>query len=90
MFKVWRLLSKNSVEYTGEQKSVWRCLTRIQKGPTACDVATIVEDDLHQVAIKAINKLLQISPNVKRTLLENIKVAIADNSSIELKTVIKL
>lgn len=57
------------------------------QGPTTCDAATIAEDDLQQVTVKAINKLLKISPNVRGILLENIKAAIADDNSSELERV---
>lgn len=66
---------------------VWRCSTRMLQGPTACDAATIAEDDLQQVTVEAINKLLKISPTVRGVLLENIKAAIADDNSSELERV---
>ena len=40
----------------GRHSIVWRCCTRVEKGPSACDAATISEEELQSAVMRAINK----------------------------------
>lgn len=52
---VFRRISWNN---RGVHSIVWRCCTRVQKGPKACDAPTIKEEDLQNAVVQAINKVL--------------------------------
>ncbi len=63
----------------GKTSNKWRCATRIQNGPSACDAETINEDELQKAVIRAINKILggredalvQLQKNVEEVLLND-------------------
>lgn len=40
----------------GRHDTVWRCCTRVEKGPKECDAPTVSEKDLQAAVMKAINK----------------------------------
>ena len=42
----------------GKKYTVWRCCTRVEHGPEACDAPTILEEDLQAAVMKAINDVL--------------------------------
>lgn len=42
----------------GKHSTVWRCCTRVEHGPKACDAPTIQESDLQEAVTRAINKML--------------------------------
>jgi hypothetical protein len=42
----------------GKRSNVWRCVTRVESGPDACDANTIQETELQETVIKAINSVL--------------------------------
>ncbi|WP_049945833.1 recombinase family protein [Butyrivibrio sp. LC3010] len=73
----------------GLYKEVWRCCTRLEGGPTACDASTVVEPDLHEAVVKAINQVMKCSPTMKDTLMQNIKTALADDNSPEIEKINK-
>ncbi len=58
----------------GVHSIVWRCCTRVQKGPKACDAPTIKEEDLQNAVVQAINKVI----GEKSTVIEKIKGIVED------------
>ena len=55
---------------------MWRCCTRVEHGPTACDAPTIQEQDLQAAVVQAINLTLGNRENMMVTLQENIEAVI--------------
>ena len=45
----------------GKHSIVWRCCTRVENGPAACDAPTVQETELQQATVKAINLLVRSS-----------------------------
>lgn len=69
----------------GKHSIVWRCCTRVEHGPAACDAPTIQESELQAAVIKAINMALGNRESMMATLQENVEAAIRqeDESSVE-------
>ena len=55
---------------------MWRCCTRVEHGPTACDAPTIQESDLQAVVVQAINLALGSRESMMITLQENVESVI--------------
>lgn len=51
----------------------WKCATRIEKGPTACDAAIVPERELHNAILRGINMILSGRGNMMTKLKENIE-----------------
>lgn len=60
----------------GKQSVVWRCCTRVEHGPKACNAETIREEELQEVTVKAFNQLYQNKESVSAVLMDNIKKVI--------------
>lgn len=69
----------------GKKSTVWRCCTRVEHGPSACDAPTIQELELQDATVKAINKTLSCSDRMLQILRNNIEMAIADDNSVEME-----
>lgn len=69
----------------GKHSIVWRCCTRVEHGPSACDAPTIQESELQAAVIKAINIALGNRDSMMAALQENVETVIRqeDESSIE-------
>jgi len=74
----------------GKRSNVWRCCTRVENGPSACDARTIQEGDLQQATVEAINQLLKCSDSMLDALMQNIKTALADDNTGELDAINEL
>ncbi|MDD5792112.1 MAG: recombinase family protein, partial [Erysipelotrichaceae bacterium] len=74
----------------GKKYMVWRCCTRVENGPGACDAPTISEEELQQATVTAINRLMSCSSSMKEVLMQNIQAAIADDNTGELETLNEL
>lgn len=63
----------------------WRCCTRVEHGPSACDAPTIQESELQAAVIKAINIALGNRGSMTAALQENVETVIRqeDESSAE-------
>lgn len=57
----------------GKHSTVWRCCTRVENGPAACDAETILEEDLQMVTVKAFNQLYESKESMIEVLMNNIK-----------------
>ena len=69
----------------GKKSTVWRCCTRVEQGPKACDAPTVTEEELQQAAVNAINQLVHCPDSMIQTLKENIEIAMVDDNSGELE-----
>lgn len=69
----------------GKHSIVWRCCTRVEHGPNACDAPTIQESELQETVVQAINMALGNRDNMLTVLQENIEAVIRqeDESSVE-------
>lgn len=74
----------------GKKSTVWRCCTRVEQGPKACDAPTIQETELQDATVKAINLLISCSAAMKEKLAENIAIAIADDNTGDLEEINKI
>lgn len=73
----------------GKRSNVWRCCTRVENGPEACNAPTVQETELQEATVKAINLLMRCSSSMKEILAENISTALADDNSGELEEINK-
>ena len=71
----------------GKESIKWKCRTRVEKGPSACDAPMILESELHEAVVRAINHVLKCSDDVKTKLKENIEEAIALENTKELEAI---
>ncbi|WP_422118565.1 recombinase family protein [Gardnerella sp. DNF00476] len=83
---VYRRIAWNN---RGVRSIVWRCCTRWENGPSACDAPTVKEEELQSATVKAINKVFSISDEVLDMLKNNIREIIAGNNLNEIETVDK-
>lgn len=60
----------------GRHSTVWRCCTRVEHGPKACDAPTIQESDLQDAVARAINGVLGGREVFLPLLEENIEAVI--------------
>ena len=63
--EIYRRIAWNN---RGKHSTVWRCCTRVEHGPTACDAPTIQEQDLQAAVVQAINLTLGNRENMMSTL----------------------
>lgn len=71
--EIYRRIAWNN---RGKHSIVWRCCTRVEHGPTACDAPTIQEPDLQAAVVQAINLTLGNRENMMATLQENVEAVI--------------
>ena len=71
--EIYRRIAWNN---RGKHSTVWRCCTRVEHGPTACDAPTIQEPDLQAAVVQAINLALGNRENMMVTLQENVEAVI--------------
>ena len=69
----------------GKKSTVWRCCTRVEQGPNACDAPTVTEEELQQATVNAINQLVHCPDSMIQTLKENIEIAMVDDNSGEME-----
>lgn len=69
----------------GKHSFVWRCVSRVEHGPSRCDSPTVQETELQETVVKAINIALGGKDNILITLEQNIVsvLALEDEGSIE-------
>lgn len=69
----------------GKHSIVWRCVSRVEHGPSCCDAPTVKETELQNAVVTAINKALGGKDDMLAALEENIAMvfALEDEGSIE-------
>lgn len=73
----------------GKKSTVWRCCTRVEKGPSACSAPTVPEEELQQAVIDAMNAVLESSKDVIAILEENILEVISQDNFDEIEEINK-
>lgn len=66
----------------GKASNVWRCVTRVEKGPEVCDAPTIKEDELQKVVVKAINSAIHDRKKIIKELKATVREVVIDRKSI--------
>src|SRR5699024_6739867 len=70
----------------GHRSIVWRCVSRLERKTHLCNAETIIEDELHQAIVQAINEVLGNKDNYLNILIENIETVLnvnADNQTAD-------
>lgn len=62
---------------------VWRCCTRSEKGPKACDAPTVYETELQMATVKAINLVTRCQSSMMDILKENIRRVLEEDGTDE-------
>jgi len=75
---IYRRLAWNN---RGKQSNVWRCCTRVEHGPKACDAPTIQETELQAATVKAINLAIRCSSSMQDILQGNIDKALREDQT---------
>ncbi len=60
----------------GKRSIVWRCVRRVEHGPSECDAPTILETDLQAAVVKAINLVLGDRDRILKGLRDNIETVL--------------
>ena len=68
----------------GKRYVVWRCCTRVENGPDACDADSIKEEELQNAVVQAINKALGKRDSVKDALAANVETALTEVGGISM------
>ena len=68
----------------GKHSIVWRCCSRVENGPDACNADTIPEEELQMVTVKAFNQLYESKNSMLEVLMGNIKKVVdTSNESLD-------
>ncbi len=69
----------------GKRSIVWRCVSRVEHGPSSCDAPTILETELQAAVVKVINLVLGDRDRMMSVLQENIKTVLGqeDESAVD-------
>lgn len=68
----------------GKHSIVWRCCTRVEHGPGACDADTIQESELQNLTVRAINMALGKKESMSETLQKNVEAVLTGADGIPL------
>ncbi len=68
----------------GKRYVVWRCCTRVENGPDACDADSIKEEELQNAVVQAVNKALGKRDSMKDALAANIETALTEVDGISM------
>lgn len=82
--EIYRRIAWNN---RGKHSIVWRCCTRVEHGPSACDAPTIQESDLQSAVVKAIHEVLGEKDAVLPILEMNIVEVLSNDSSSEVSEI---
>ena len=73
----------------GKKSTVWRCVTRVEGGPDACDASTIGEAELQNAVVAAFNELVTLEPETRKLTFESLKEAIEITSKDDIGKVVE-
>lgn len=68
----------------GKRSIVWRCVSRVEHGPSECGAPTILETDLQAVVVKVINLVLGDRDRMMRVLQKNIETVLSQKGESEI------
>ena len=60
----------------GRKEVVWKCVSRVEGGPEACESRVVKEPDMHAVILEAVNRLFYDKDSIIPVLENNIKEAL--------------
>ena len=60
----------------GCKSTVWRCVSRVEKGGPDCPARTIKEEDLQSAVVAAVNEIYSCKDRVIPVLMENVRSVI--------------
>jgi hypothetical protein len=66
----------------GKRSIVWRCVSRVEHGPSKCTAPTILETDLQAAVVKAINVVLCDRDRMLKVLLQNIETVLSQEYGV--------
>lgn len=73
----------------GRRSIVWRCVTRVEHGPVACDAPTVKEEVLKAAVVQAINQTLgqksEVIPKLQECAKDTLSSAVADTTEVDAK-----
>lgn len=73
----------------GKKSVVWRCINRMENGPSVCQSPTIREKELHDAVVKALNRVLKYNDETTEKLMENIEEVVASSKTDEIEAINK-
>lgn len=68
----------------GKHSIVWRCCTRVEHGPGACDADTIQESELQNLTVRAINMALGKKETMSEALQKNVEAVLTGAEGVPL------
>lgn len=68
----------------GKKSVVWRCCTRMENGPGACNADAIHESELQNLTVRAINMALAKKDTMNETLQKNVEAVLTGVEGIPL------
>lgn len=71
----------------GVQTSQWKCATRVEKGPTACEAPLVPERELQNVVLRGINMVLSGRDNMMTKLKENIEQVLLEEDTATIDSI---
>ena len=71
----------------GVQTSSWKCATRVEKGPTACEAPLVPERELQNAVLRGINMVLSGRNNMMTKLKENIEQVLMEEDTETIGTI---
>ena len=78
---LYRRVAWNSKE-RGKSYVNWRCVNRIENGPTVCDAETISEHEIQNAVVRAINKTLGGKDIMLEKLRKNVESVLLDDKCV--------
>ena len=77
-------VKKSEFGLPSKQSVVWRCCTRVEHGPGACDADAIHESELQNLVIRAINMALGKKDTMNETLQRNVEAVLTGTDGVPL------
>lgn len=71
----------------GKKSVVWRCCTRMENGPGACNADAIHESELQNLTVRAINMALVKKDSMNETLQKNVKAVLTGADGVPLSEI---
>ena len=68
-------------------RTVWRCINRLEHGPKYCKSPTIDEEPLHNAIVRAINKFYNCSDDVAKILKSAVDTVLSESNDDEIKQI---
>ena len=68
-------------------RTVWRCIKRLEHGPKYCKSPTIDESPLHNAIVRAINEFYNCSDDVAKVLKSAADIVLSNSSDGEIKQI---